>query len=472
MSTDAVQVLYRDEESGEQVTGTLRFHNASTTASWTPAGVEQRDALHFGKAELLAVAAAALHHERAYLKLLLPEAGVVENLIEETQTDLAQIPVRLRQLDDIQVLLGPAVLAAASPITHLPVTDDGTAALCRSLTERLESSGVFVPGSVKVEPGNGFTAHLKPMRVGPIVITEEEPAPGPGQNTEAPQCALCGRQGVQDAKECPAAWTHLWAGRGRDGMRLPPRHGHVRPAAAVARCGGPALCTTCSAEKAYVEEGEEGLRVYVETQIRFQAESARRFPPMESKQPITAKFVNFEEEKLKQRVAELETGVARARLDGQWSGAEQAAAYLEGQASKWWPPGGAEDKRISGILREAAAQIRKLRPEDGRSLVDAAVTVLNEALRLSPDAICALVHHHVACTPGLVEHPTVQVRVPDAGVPSIGLLGIVNGILCRVQSDALVAAVVDQDSPAERVLRFERASANRGVQAPAKGQGR
>lgn len=60
MSTDVVQVPYEDSESGEQVTGTLRFHNTSGTVSWQPAGWTQPKAHHFSGEEVVAFAAAVL----------------------------------------------------------------------------------------------------------------------------------------------------------------------------------------------------------------------------------------------------------------------------------------------------------------------------------------------------------------------------------------------------------------------------
>lgn len=60
MSTDVVQVPYEDSESGEQVTGTLRFHNTSGTVSWQPAGWTQPKAHHFSGEEALAFAAAVI----------------------------------------------------------------------------------------------------------------------------------------------------------------------------------------------------------------------------------------------------------------------------------------------------------------------------------------------------------------------------------------------------------------------------
>jgi hypothetical protein len=63
-----------------------------------------------------------------------------------------------------------------------------------------------------------------------------------------------------------------------------------------------------------------------------------------------------------------------------------------------------------------------------------AVEELNEMLDRDPVAISWLVNYHARCNEKLADHPKVQVRVnEDPGGPycSVGLLGVVNGLVCR-----------------------------------------
>ena len=56
-----------------------------------------------------------------------------------------------------------------------------------------------------------------------------------------------------------------------------------------------------------------------------------------------------------------------------------------------------------------------------------AVKSLKEYLKLDPEAIQALVETRVPANENLVSHPSVQVNCEDQ--PSVGLLGILNGIV-------------------------------------------
>jgi hypothetical protein len=60
---------------------------------------------------------------------------------------------------------------------------------------------------------------------------------------------------------------------------------------------------------------------------------------------------------------------------------------------------------------------------------------LNEMLERDPVAINWLVNFHAKCNDRLADHPRVQVRVnedPEKGsYCSVGLLGVVNGLVCK-----------------------------------------
>ena len=69
-------------------------------------------------------------------------------------------------------------------------------------------------------------------------------------------------------------------------------------------------------------------------------------------------------------------------------------------------------------------------------LLDTTITILNEAYAADPVAVGALIEHRVPCNTALADHPTITVAGEE---PSVGLLGIINGILtpitgCRVAS--------------------------------------
>lgn len=70
--------------------------------------------------------------------------------------------------------------------------------------------------------------------------------------------------------------------------------------------------------------------------------------------------------------------------------------------------------------------------------IDDVVALLNEAFKLSPKTMTALVEHRVPCTEDLASHPTIQVALAiDANCekfkcefkqPVCGMLGILNGL--------------------------------------------
>lgn len=66
-------------------------------------------------------------------------------------------------------------------------------------------------------------------------------------------------------------------------------------------------------------------------------------------------------------------------------------------------------------------------------LVDHIIETMNELLVRDPRAISALIETRVYCSEAIADHPTVQVSA-DKGRPTLGLLGILNG-LCGTRSD-------------------------------------
>lgn len=59
--------------------------------------------------------------------------------------------------------------------------------------------------------------------------------------------------------------------------------------------------------------------------------------------------------------------------------------------------------------------------------IEQVLKLLNELVKLDPDCVAFLVEGRVSCNEAIANHPTVQVS-DYAGSPSVGLLGILNGI--------------------------------------------
>ena len=66
-------------------------------------------------------------------------------------------------------------------------------------------------------------------------------------------------------------------------------------------------------------------------------------------------------------------------------------------------------------------KVKPVTPQD-------AVDLLNEASQLDPASIRFLIERRAVCTPGLADHPTIQVNTDESGTPYVGLLGVINGL--------------------------------------------
>ena len=69
-----------------------------------------------------------------------------------------------------------------------------------------------------------------------------------------------------------------------------------------------------------------------------------------------------------------------------------------------------------------------------QQLTEQIIVYLNQLLQTDPQAIANLIHHHTPCNQALAQHPTVQVRGYGPIAPTVGLLGILNG-LCGTYDD-------------------------------------
>jgi hypothetical protein len=76
--------------------------------------------------------------------------------------------------------------------------------------------------------------------------------------------------------------------------------------------------------------------------------------------------------------------------------------------------------------------------------VKEAVDLLNELLEIDYDAIYALINNRVSCNESLADHETVVVWQPEGEGPTVGVLGILNGLF-GIREDGMGAICVEID---------------------------
>lgn len=74
-----------------------------------------------------------------------------------------------------------------------------------------------------------------------------------------------------------------------------------------------------------------------------------------------------------------------------------------------------------------------------------AADYLNEILALDPKAANALLGFRVPVSPSLSEHPEMVVRKEEGGGFTVGLLGVINGLLGRA-GEGHVAVALDEET--------------------------
>lgn len=80
--------------------------------------------------------------------------------------------------------------------------------------------------------------------------------------------------------------------------------------------------------------------------------------------------------------------------------------------------------------------------------IDDAIAFLNHLLKVDAEAIRALVETRVPCGEALTNHPTVQVQAHGSEPPSVGLLGLLNGLFgTEPDGGGPIAAVFDVVCP-------------------------
>jgi hypothetical protein len=92
-----------------------------------------------------------------------------------------------------------------------------------------------------------------------------------------------------------------------------------------------------------------------------------------------------------------------------------------------------------------------------------AAEVLNEALKLDQAATSQLLLTRSICNDELADHPKIYCRArPFFGGPnskrrqaySVGMLGLLNGILASAGSEKVVSAVIDDADP-KKIVEFQ-----------------
>lgn len=83
--------------------------------------------------------------------------------------------------------------------------------------------------------------------------------------------------------------------------------------------------------------------------------------------------------------------------------------------------------------------------------IEDVIEFLNGLIEADRDAAHNLVEKRVACTEELIKHPTVQVRQPKGEKPTVGLLGVLNGIF-GIDEDGWgpIVAYFDDEGTLER----------------------
>ncbi len=86
-------------------------------------------------------------------------------------------------------------------------------------------------------------------------------------------------------------------------------------------------------------------------------------------------------------------------------------------------------------------------------LANKIVNFLNELLQVDKEAIEVLIDRRVKVNEQLLNHPTVQVSSEDGKTGSVGLLGILNGLV-GVKSNGWGYIVAHYDDESGRLINF------------------
>lgn len=82
-------------------------------------------------------------------------------------------------------------------------------------------------------------------------------------------------------------------------------------------------------------------------------------------------------------------------------------------------------------------------------LIAPAARFLQDLLACDRQAVAELFAHTAEAGPGLAKHPTVQVGLDAEGRQVVGLVGILNGLLCEADAPERLAAAYSEDGELE-----------------------
>lgn len=86
-----------------------------------------------------------------------------------------------------------------------------------------------------------------------------------------------------------------------------------------------------------------------------------------------------------------------------------------------------------------------MKPAEYTVSVEEMCTVLNRMLKADPEAMRKLVLDRVPCNRALADDPTAQVAEDEDGTFTIGLIGVLNGILGIKEGWGPIAAIIDAE---------------------------
>jgi hypothetical protein len=80
--------------------------------------------------------------------------------------------------------------------------------------------------------------------------------------------------------------------------------------------------------------------------------------------------------------------------------------------------------------------------------------LLNEAVARDPAAMHCLCNKRINCNSSLADHPTIQIGTGAENQPTIGLIGILNGVIgTRADGEGYLAGVYRKGKLAGFILR-------------------
>ena len=84
---------------------------------------------------------------------------------------------------------------------------------------------------------------------------------------------------------------------------------------------------------------------------------------------------------------------------------------------------------------------------------DAAIEVLNRALKADPEAVQALIEYRHPCNNDMAHDPTIQCEEPISNTYRVGVLGLINGIIGVNERNWGLVCAVFEDGKIEKFIK-------------------